>query len=311
MTLNAHDALATLLPTENALPTFGDWRHAVLGRIERRLEDELPPLRAPASRLHDAMRYAVLNGGKRLRPLLCQASGIALGAKPQTLDRVGAALEMVHVTSLIHDDLPAMDDDNLRRGRATVHVKFDEATAILTGTALLAQAFTTLRYTPLPASRQALLMAELARAIGAQGMCGGQMLDLSHSGLSIDRATLEHMHQLKTGALIQAALRMGALCAPAVPPDLGKLDRYAAAIGLAFQVVDDILDVTQDSATLGKTAGKDARDKKPTYVSLLGLEPSRRLARQLNEQAHAALANFDGRTTYLHDLADVIVNRLR
>ncbi|AMB88235.1 geranyl transferase [Pseudomonas agarici] len=293
------------------MPAFEDWWPLILNGIEQQLEDELPSPGVPPSRLHEAMRYAVLNPGKRLRPLLCHASGTAFDAPAQALDIVGAALEMAHVGSLVYDDLPAMDNDHLRHGRPTLHIQFDEVTAILTSTALLAQAFTALNYVPLPAARKALLMAEFAVAIGSQGMCGGQMLDLSSQGVALDSTALEHMHQMKTGALIRASVRMGALCAQASVPSLNELDRYAAAIGLAFQVVDDILDVTQDSAALGKTAGKDARDHKPTYVSLLGLEPSRNLVRQLNEQAHIALVNFDFRAIYLHDLADLIVNRLR
>ncbi|MEJ1227385.1 farnesyl diphosphate synthase [Pseudomonas sp. CCNWLW56] len=298
------------LLTQGALPAFGGWRQAQLNRFERCLEAELPCLSITPARLHEAMRYAVLGGGKRLRPLLCQASGIAFGADRQALDRVCAAVEMVHISSLVQDDLPAMDDDCLRHGRSSVHIRFDEATAILTASALLMQAFMTLRHTPVPLARQALLMEELARAVGPGGLCGGQMLDLNGLDTEVDLAALDIMYQMKTGALIRAAVRMGALCAGRSGEDLNSLDRYAAAVGLAFQIVDDILDVTQDSATLGKTAGKDARGNKPTYVSVLGLEPSRCLAWQLNERAHVALAGFDVRATYLHELADLIVNRL-
>lgn len=310
MMQNVHDALAMPLPTEGTLLAFGDWRQAELDQLERRLEAELPCVSIAPTRLHEAMRYAVLGGGKRLRPLLCQASGIALGADRQALELVGAAVEMVHINSLVHDDLPAMDDDCLRHGRPSVHIQFDEATAILTGSALLMQAFMTLRHTPVSLARQALLMEELARAVGTGGLCGGQMLDLNGLDAEVDLAALDLMYQMKTGALIRAAVRMGALCAEPLGADLDALDRYAAAIGLAFQIVDDILDVTQDSTALGKTSGKDARDHKPTYVSVLGLEPSRRRAWQLNEQAHAALTGFDARATYLRELADLIVSRL-
>lgn len=303
---NVHDALAT----QSAQLAFGLWRLAVLDRLERQLDAQLPCVLMPPVRLHEAMRYAVFGGGKRLRPLLCQASGVALGADRQALDTVGAAVEMVHINSLVYDDLPAMDDDSLRHGRSSVHIQFDEATAILTGSALLMQAFMTVRHTPVSLARQVLLVEELARAAGPDGLCGGQMLDLDSLGTVSDIPTLNLMYQMKTGALIRAAVRMGALCAEPADADLDALDRYAAAVGLAFQIVDDILDATQDSATLGKTAGKDAQDRKPTYVSMFGLEPSCRLARLLNEQAHAALAGFDARATYLRELADQIVNRL-
>lgn len=299
-----------VLATEGTQLAFGHWRLAVLDRLDRQLEAQLPCVLTPPIRLHEAMRYAVLGGGKRLRPLLCQASGVALGADRQALDTVGAAVEMVHVNSLVYDDLPAMDDDSLRHGRPSVHIQFDEATAILTGSALLMQAFMTLRHTPVSPARQVLLVEELARAAGPDGLCGGQMFDLDSLGTVIDIPALNLMYRMKTGALIRAAVRMGALCAEPVDADLDALDRYAAAVGLAFQIVDDILDATQDSATLGKTAGKDAQDHKPTYVSVFGLEPSRCLARQLNEQAHAALTCFDARATYLHELADLVVKRL-
>ncbi|MBC3363039.1 farnesyl diphosphate synthase [Pseudomonas sp. SWRI154] len=303
---NVHDVLTT----EEGQRAFAHWRLAGLDRLECELEAQLSCALMPPARLHEAVRYAVFGGGKRLRPLLCQASGVALGADRQALDTVGAAVEMVHISSLVYDDLPAMDDDSLRHGRPSVHIQFDEATAILAGSALLTQAFMTLRHTPIPPARQALLMETLARAAGPDGLCGGQMLDLDSLGSVIGLPVLNLMYQMKTGALIRAAVRMGALCAEPSDADLEALDRYATAIGLAFQVVDDILDVTQDSATLGKTAGKDAQDHKPTYVSVFGLDPSRRLARLLNEQAHAALAGFDARATYLRELADQIVNRL-
>ncbi|MGR6735820.1 isopentenyl-diphosphate Delta-isomerase [Pseudomonas chlororaphis] len=289
---------------------FDAWRHAIVERTERMLEQQLPSSETLPSALHQAMRYAVLGGGKRMRPLLCQAAGLAAGANPAALDMVGAALEMMHVYSLVHDDLPAMDDDELRHGRATVHVQFDQATAILVGDALQSQAFITLRRVPVAAERQALLMGELAMAVGSLGMAGGQMIDIGSVGQALDLTRLEQMHRMKTGALIRAALRMGALCAEGAPFDLEPLDRYAAAIGLAYQVVDDILDATADTATLGKTAGKDAQDHKPNYVSILGLEPSRRLVRQLDERAHQALEPLAERAEQLHELADLVINRL-
>lgn len=217
---------------------------------------------------------------------------------------------MIHVYSLVHDDLPAMDDDDLRHSRATVHVRYDEATAILVGNALQAQAFIALSQAPVSVACQAALMGELARAMSSTGMVGGQMIDLASVNTALNLSDLEQMHRMKTGALIQTSVRMGALCAESTQLNLDSLDRYAKAIGLAYQVVDDILDVTTDSATLGKTSGKDARDHKPTYISLLGLQQSRALAKQLIEQAHDALRTLAGRTDRLHGLADLIINRL-
>ncbi|KOX99348.1 geranyl transferase [Pseudomonas nunensis] len=274
------------------------------------LERTLPASDALPVRLHEAMRYAVLGPGKRMRPLLCQAAGEAAAAECETLDRVGAALEMMHVYSLVHDDLPAMDDDVLRRGRATVHVQYDEATAILVGDALQAQAYITLSQTSLPAAGQTLLIKELAIATSSMGMVGGQMIDLSSIDTALSHLELEQMHRMKTGALIRASVRMGALCAANSRLNLDSLDRYSTAIGLAFQVVDDILDDTMNTATLGKTAGKDARGHKPTYVSMLGLKQSRNLAQQLVDQAHEALKTLAGRPDRLHGLADLVINRL-
>ncbi|RON07374.1 geranyl transferase [Pseudomonas brassicacearum] len=289
--------------------TFDAWKQAVVQRTEKALERTLPTSSTTSARLHEAMRYAVLGGGKRVRPLLCHAAGFAAGADPLALEVVAAALEMMHVYSLVHDDLPAMDDDDLRRGRPTVHKQYDEATAILVGDALQAQAFITLRETPISAERQALLMGELAMAVGSYGMAGGQMIDLTSIGVELNRTRLEQMHRMKTGALIQASVRMGALCAQSLSFDLQALDHYSAASGLAFQVVDDILDATMDTATLGKTAGKDARDRKPTYVSIMGLDPARQLAQQLVEQAHDSLEPVGAAATWLHGLADLIMKR--
>lgn len=310
MTRDAYHALAADLPHENAITAFDDWRSDVLVRLEQRLDAELPASHTSPSRLHEAMRLALLNAGKRLRPLLCQASGLAVGAESAALDVAAAAVEMVHVSSLVHDDLPTMDDDPWRHGQPTLHVRYDEATAILTGTALLTQAFLTLQQAPLPSERRLLLIAELAQAIGSQGMCGGQLLDLQPPGVPLDIGALEHRHRLKTGALIRAAIRMGALCvAQPAAADMEALERYASAVGLGLQVVDDILDATQDSATLGKTADKDARQAKPTCVSLLGLDASRCLAQQLKRQAHVALADFGPRADHLRALAERVIDR--
>ncbi|HVW53905.1 MAG TPA: farnesyl diphosphate synthase [Trinickia sp.] len=292
--------------------TFEEWMRAVLARVEAALERYLPASAVEPARLHEAMRYAVLGGGKRIRPLLVHAAGELTGARPQALEAASAALEMIHVYSLVHDDMPCMDDDELRRGKPTVHVKYDEATALLVGDALQSQAFVVLTdEAALDAPAQAALVRELALASGSLGMAGGQAIDLASVGLTLTRPQLETMHRMKTGALLRASVRMGALAGKA--PDaraLAALDAYAAAVGLAFQVVDDILDVTTDSATLGKTAGKDAKDGKPTYVSIIGLEASRALAAQLRRDAHDALAPFGEHARRLAELADLVVHRV-
>jgi farnesyl diphosphate synthase len=297
--------------------TFNEWTRSVLERTETALDACLPPAGLEPCRLHDAMRYTTLGGGKRVRPLLVHAAGLLTGATPAALDAAAAGVEMIHVYSLVHDDMPAMDDDSLRRGKPTVHVQYDEATALLVGDALQSQAFIALSAAPVPAVRQAALLRELALASGSHGMAGGQAIDLASIGIALDRASLEKMHRMKTGALLRAAVRMGALCGAEAPDSLEgdtttlavAVERYSAAIGLAFQVVDDILDVTADSATLGKTAGKDEKAGKPTYVSLLGLAEARQLATELQAEAHAALAPFGERATRLAQLADLIVER--
>ena len=295
--------------------TFEQWMRSVLDRVESALDQYLPAESTEPATLHEAMRYAVLGGGKRVRPLLCHAAGELTGAKAERLDAASAALEMIHVYSLVHDDMPCMDDDELRRGKPTVHVKYDEATALLVGDALQSQAFVALTSDVLAPAQQAALVRELALASGSIGMAGGQAIDLASVGHTLTRPQLETMHRLKTGALLRAAVRMGALTGETDSggPDaktLQALDAYAAAVGLAFQVVDDILDVTTDSATLGKTAGKDAKDGKPTYVSIIGLDASRALAAQLRSDAHDALAPFGARSQRLAELADLVVNRV-
>jgi len=242
--------------------------------------------------LGDAMRYAVLDGGKRLRPLLVMAANEAVGGNVQAALRAACAVELIHAYSLVHDDLPCMDNDVLRRGKPTVHVQFGEAGALLAGDALQALAFELL--TPDDdgvASRvQATLCRLLARAAGGRGMAGGQAIDLASVGVALDEAQLREMHRLKTGALLQSSVEMGAVCADGVPlAVMQALRTYGAALGLAFQVVDDILDVTADSSTLGKTAGKDAASDKPTYVSLLGLDGARSQAQGLLTDALYAL----------------------
>jgi farnesyl diphosphate synthase len=292
--------------------TFEEWMRAVLARVEAALGRYLPEAGIEPVRLHEAMRYAVLGGGKRVRPLLVHAAGELTGARPEALEAASAALEMIHVYSLVHDDMPCMDDDDLRRGKPTVHVQYDEATALLVGDALQSQAFVVLTdETALDTRAQASLVRELAVASGSLGMAGGQAIDLASVGRTLTRPQLETMHRMKTGALLRASVRMGALAGAA--PDakaMAALDAYAAAVGLAFQVVDDILDVTTDSATLGKTAGKDAKDGKPTYVSIIGLDASRALAAQLRRDAHDALAPFGEHARRLAELADLVVNRV-
>jgi farnesyl diphosphate synthase len=267
---------------------------------------------APAG-LGDAMRYAVLDGGKRLRPLLVLAAAEAVGGHERAALRAACAVELIHAYSLVHDDMPCMDNDVLRRGKPTVHVQFGQAQALLAGDALQALAFELL--TPegegIADRTQATLCRLLARAAGHAGMAGGQAIDLASVGVALSEQQLRQMHRLKTGALLQASVMMGAACEPSASAGaLASLERYGAAIGLAFQVVDDILDVTADSATLGKTAGKDAAQDKPTYVSLLGLERSRGYAQELLQQALAALEESGlPDTRALAALARMVVNR--
>ncbi len=257
-----------------------------------------------------ASRYAVLDGGKRVRPLLVYAAGELFGAQRGTLARAAAAVEMIHAYSLVHDDMPCMDDDALRRGKPTVHVKYDEATALLVGDALQAQAFAVLAEIDGDVARTMAMVRLLAQAAGSTGMCGGQAIDLESVGARLSLEQLEQMHHMKTGALLRASVLLGALSGKTLDrTETAALEAYAGAIGLAFQVVDDVLDATADSATLGKTAGKDAADDKPTYVSILGLEQSRDLAEKLRSDAHRALTPFGEKAQRLRDLADLIVQR--
>jgi farnesyl diphosphate synthase len=290
------------------------WSALQLGKVERALGDWVAcPHDAPApAGLGDAMRYAVLDGGKRLRPLLVLAACEAVGGNPQAALRAACAVELIHAYSLVHDDMPCMDNDVLRRGKPTVHVKFGEAQALLAGDALQALAFEIL--TPddgsVEPATQAVLCRMLAQAAGFQGMAGGQAIDLASVGKPLSADELHAMHRLKTGALLQASVLLGAACGKASEPARQALAEYGAAVGLAFQVVDDILDVTADSATLGKTAGKDAAQDKPTFVSLMGLEASKTYAQQLLAQAqHSLLSSGLGRTAALGALAQTLVNR--
>jgi len=294
---------------------FEDWMKTVQAGSENDLSGYLPAPDVIPAKLHQAMRYALLGGGKRVRPLLVYAAGALFGADTAVLSRAAAAVEMIHAYSLVHDDMPCMDDDELRRGKPTVHVAYDEATALLVGDALQSQAFLVLSEAqgdanPVPPARLLAMVRLLAHASGSAGMCGGQAIDLDSVGISLTLAQLEQMHQLKTGALLRASVVLGALAGKDLTDaELNALNVYARAIGLAFQVVDDVLDATADSATLGKTAGKDAADNKPTYVSILGLEPSRALAEKLRLDAHAALAPFGEKALRLRELADLIVQR--
>ena len=298
---------------------FDAWMRAELDGVERALERWVPT-DTPAG-LGEAMRYGVLDGGKRLRPLLVLAASQAVGGLHEAALRAAVAVELIHAYSLIHDDMPCMDNDVLRRGKPTVHVKFGEAQAMLAGDAMQALAFEVL--TPgaadsaafpgtdgVPQALQARLCALLARSAGHAGMAGGQAIDLASIGMRLDEYTLRDMHRRKTGALLQASVLMGACCGDVGADAWQRLAEYGAAIGLAFQVVDDILDVTQASETLGKTAGKDSNDNKPTYVSVLGLGAARLHAEHLRDQAQAALAASGlADTAWLSLLADKVVER--
>ncbi|WP_431102177.1 polyprenyl synthetase family protein [Roseateles noduli] len=288
---------------------FERWVKQSLEDVEQALEAWVPEA-APAG-LGDAMRYAVLGAGKRLRPLLVLAAADAAGGQREAAMRAACAVELIHAYSLAHDDMPCMDNDVLRRGKPTLHVQYGEAQAMLAGDAMQALAFDVL--TPdegVAPALQARLCRLLARASGYDGMAGGQAIDLASIGKPLDEAQLRDMHRRKTGVLLQASVLMGAACGEITPAAWESLSRYGAAIGLAFQVVDDILDVTQDSDVLGKTAGKDQDNNKPTYVSVLGLEPARAYALRLRDEAHQALSGSGlADTAWLSLLADKVVER--
>ena len=295
---------------------FAAWMRDRLARFEAAASAALPPADRVPTRLHEAMRYAALGGGKRVRPLLAFAAAeLAGGDDARQPDEaaiaVALAVEFVHVYSLIHDDLPCMDDDVLRRGKPTVHVAFDEATAMLAGDALQAEAFRVLADAPLPAGLRVRLVSMLAHAASTEGMCGGQAIDLAAVGQPLSAAELERMHRMKTGALLAAAVDMGAAAGGADEASAAAAAAYGQALGLAFQIVDDVLDVEGTAESLGKTAGKDARENKPTYVSVLGLAAARARAAQLHAEALSALAPFGGRARRLRELADFIVGRTR
>lgn len=297
-------------PTEAAGLSFGDWRQQQQDRVEQALSRWVAA-DYPAG-LGEAMRYAVLDGGKRLRPLLVLASCEAVDGLADAALRAACAVELIHAYSLVHDDMPCMDNDVLRRGKPTVHVRYGQAQALLTGDALQALAFELLAPDDgsVPAPMAAALCRGLAVAAGAGGMAGGQAVDLASVGLALDQPALEAMHRLKTGALLQASVTLGAGTGSPSAAEQLALREYGAAIGLAFQVVDDVLDVTADSATLGKTAGKDAAADKPTFVSLLGLSAAQAYAERVLDQAHAALERSGlPHTGHLHALADWVGRR--
>lgn len=280
-------------------------------QTEAVLDKLLPPVSQTPSDLHEAMRYAALDGGKRLRPLLVLAASALGTPEPDALEAAMAAVECIHVYSLVHDDMPAMDNDSLRRGKPTCHVRYGEAAALLTGDALQALAFALLsRPTALPPARQLHMMHTLAYASGSLGMAGGQAIDLANVGRSMSRDGLEEMHRLKTGALIRASAALGVLACPDLDETaLRAADGYAARLGLAFQVMDDVLDCEADTATLGKTAGKDAENDKPTYVRLMGAAAAKAYARQLVAEAKAVLQPFDDKACHLNGLADFVTDR--
>jgi farnesyl diphosphate synthase len=288
------------------------WGAGLPEHFERIAALALPDAASEPARLHTAMRYALLGGGKRIRALLAYAAGEAAGAHREAIDPIALAVECVHAYSLVHDDLPCMDDDVLRRGRPTLHVAFDEATAMLAGDALQAEAFRLVSGAPLAPDLVVALVHELAVAAGPAGMCGGQAIDLAAQGQVLGVAALEAMHLRKTGALLRACVRMGALAGPGGVALLPALDRYASAIGLAFQIVDDILDVEGSTGELGKTAGKDQAQGKATYATLLGPGPARARAEQCHREAILALEGSGlapDRALGLHELAGRILGR--
>ena len=291
---------------------FQDWARIVALDMERALESLLPTPTTEPVRLHDAMRYATFGGGKRVRPMLAFAAGLVSEADPERVKIVASAVEIIHAYSLVHDDLPSMDNDVLRRGRPTCHVEFDEATALLAGDALQALAFELMAtYRLADSSETQLKMQQLfARACGSHGMAGGQAIDLASVGKQITLPELEFMHILKTGALIRTSVLLGAYCGkPLADDEMAHLDRYGKLVGLAFQVVDDILDCESNTEKLGKTAGKDQDANKPTYVSLMGLMPAKDFAAELLRDALDAVSGFGENASRLRQLARFIVER--
>lgn len=291
------------------------WLEQHLERVEAFLAQQMPSSQLPLQ-LHEAMRYAVLGGGKRVRAALVYAAGEAVSqngelssAQAKALDHAAAAVELIHAYSLVHDDLPCMDDDELRRGRPTVHVKYDEATAMLVGDALQPLAFELLASMPVAPALVVQAVAALATAAGSRGMVGGQAIDCASVDKALSLDELRHMHRLKTGAMLEVSVLLGGIVAGASSTARQHLMDYAQTIGLAFQVADDVLDVVADTATLGKTAGKDAADNKPTYVSIMGLDASQQLLLELKQQAHKAILPLGAGAQSLAALANFIVDR--
>ncbi len=294
------------------MPDFQTWVSAHQKRFEEVLRQVLPAASVAPQRLHEAMRYSVLEGGKRVRPLLAFAAGELAGADLARVDIAAAAVELIHAYSLVHDDMPCMDNDVLRRGKPTCHVEYDEPTALLVGDALQSLAFQLLSEHVLSEkpARQLDMVRLLAVASGSRGMAGGQAIDLASVGKQLALPDLEFMHIHKTGALIRAAVLMGAHCGSGLDDtQLDKLDHYGKCVGLAFQVVDDVLDVEADTATLGKTAGKDVDHDKPTYVTLLGVQAAKQMASELHREALDSLAQFGESARRLRELADFVVLR--
>ena len=292
---------------------FQEWVGSQSKRTELALDRLLDSAQTIPHRLHEAMRYAAQGGGKRIRPLLVYAAG-QLGnqsdlAQIESLDAAAVAIECIHAYSLVHDDLPCMDDDDLRRGRPTVHKAFDEATALLVGDALQTRAFEILANANCDAQIKIKMIAALAAASGSRGMAGGQAIDLESVGKKLELQGLKQMHAMKTGALLSCAVELGGICAYLSTTQMAHLANYAKALGLAFQIVDDVLDATTDSQTLGKTAGKDAAANKPTYVTLMGLDYAQKQAKELQEVAIASLDSFGTSAQALKDLALLVVNR--
>jgi len=291
------------------IPAMQDYRR----RIRATIEHWLPDASIHPGRLHEAMRYAALNGGKQIRPLLVYASGSALDTPADTLDDPACAIEFIHVFSLVHDDLPAMDNDDLRRGKPTCHKAYDDATAILTGDALQSLAFYILSHSTrikIVPERRLQMLEILSLASGSRGMAGGQAIDIASEGEQLTIAELEDMHIHKTGTLIRASVKLGALSCPHTTPDQMKLlDHYAKCIGLSYQIQDDILDIESDTTTLGKTQGADLARNKPTYPALLGMDGAKQRAKELYEQSIDSLSEFDQRADLLRQLSHHIVMR--
>ena len=290
---------------------FQEWLSSRSERIETALGGLLDSANTTPKRLHEAMRYAAQGGGKRIRPLLVYASGSLGDAQVEVLDAAAVAIECIHAYSLVHDDLPCMDDDDLRRGRPTVHKAYDEATALLVGDALQTRAFEVLANTKCDADIRLRMISALAAASGSRGMAGGQAIDLESVGKKLDLAGLKQMHAMKTGALLSCAVELGGIASHLSSAQMVHLQNYSVALGLAFQIVDDVLDATADSQTLGKTAGKDAAANKPTYVTLMGLDYAQQQAKELQEAAIASLDIFGAKADALKDLALLVVNRAK